>query len=286
MKQAYLICAHGSFKLLKRLILQLDDDDTDIFIHIDKKAGEINYDEFEKITQHSNVFCLRNRVSVIWGHITLTLTSIMILEAALKHKEYDYFHLISGVDFPIKSNSYIKEFLSQHQGYEFVGFSGWHETLNYKLQLYHFIPRNLQQRYSILGYTDRLLLKIQKCLGIRHFKDTKKFSKGCNWWSITAGLAKDIVGHKKDFKDVYKYTSCSDEIFLQTFINQNVGKYQVFDSHDEYHSCLRHLDWKRGNPYVFTIDDFEELKNSPALFARKFSEGHMDIIDKIEQELL
>lgn len=286
MKQAYLICAHGSFNLLKRLILQLDDDDTDIFIHIDKKAGNINYDDFEKITQHSNVFCLRNRVSVIWGHITQPLTSIMMLETALKHDAYDYFHLISGVDFPIKSNTYIKDFLSQNKGKEFVGFSGWHYTLNYKLQLYHFIPTNLQQRYPILRYTNKGLLKVQKILGVKHFKDTKDFSKGCNWWSITTGLAKDIVRHKEEFRHIYKYTSCSDEIFLQTFINQNAGKYQIFDMHDEYHGCLRHLDWNRGTPYVFTIDDFDELKNSPSLFARKFSEENMDIIDKIEQELL
>ena len=38
----------------------------------------------------------------------------------------------------------------------------------------------------------------------------------------------------------------------------------------DYRSCMRHIDWKRGNPYVFKIDDFDELINSPCMFARKF----------------
>ena len=42
------------------------------------------------------------------------------------------------------------------------------------------------------------------------------------------------------------------------------------DPHLDYMSCLRYIDWKRGNPYVFCNEDFEDLVNSPYLFARKF----------------
>lgn len=55
MKQAYLICAHGSFNLLKKIIIQLDDIDNDIYIHIDKKVGDIDYKSFENITKYGTV---------------------------------------------------------------------------------------------------------------------------------------------------------------------------------------------------------------------------------------
>lgn len=41
---------------------------------------------------------------------------------------------------------------------------------------------------------------------------------------------------------------------------------------NDYASCLRYIDWQRGNPYTFTDGDLDELLAAPetALFARKF----------------
>ena len=36
-KHAYLIICHNQFKLLKKLIMMLDNENNDIYIHIDKK---------------------------------------------------------------------------------------------------------------------------------------------------------------------------------------------------------------------------------------------------------
>ena len=38
----------------------------------------------------------------------------------------------------------------------------------------------------------------------------------------------------------------------------------------DYHGCMRYVDWKRGNPYVFRMADYPQLKDSDFLFARKF----------------
>ena len=48
---------------------------------------------------------------------------------------------------------------------------------------------------------------------------------------------------------------------------------------------MRLVDWKRGSkgsPYTFREEDYDELINSGALFARKFSEDvDKNIIEKI-----
>lgn len=36
---------------------------------------------------------------------------------------------------------------------------------------------------------------------------------------------------------------------------------------------MRLIDWGRGRPYIFRSEDYEELINSPYLFARKFDEN-------------
>ena len=287
MKSAYLIVAHGNFNLLKKLILQLDHPSNDIFIHIDKKVKSVDYKEYEQLTRHSKVVCLRKRVSVIWGHITQPQATLLLLEAACSAKNYDYYHLLSGIDYPIKSNQYILDFLERNNGKLFIGFQPWDTTIDFKFGLYHYIPQNIQNRYIVMKWVNRIILKIERLFSIKHFKDTKSLSKGCNWWSITDDVARMLVENQKDILKMYKYTSCSDEVFVQTIVASNPNLlHRVYDFDNEYHSCLRCIDWKRGKPYTFKIDDFDMLKASPALFARKFSEEHMDIIDKIERELL
>lgn len=51
-------------------------------------------------------------------------------------------------------------------------------------------------------------------------------------------------------------------------------------------ACLRYIDWTRGNPYVWKIEDYNRLINSDYLFARKFDEKiSKNIIDKIYNTL-
>ena len=50
---------------------------------------------------------------------------------------------------------------------------------------------------------------------------------------------------------------------------------------------MRYIDWKRGKPYTWgqKENDFDELMNSPYMFARKFDETHMEIVEKIFEEI-
>lgn len=52
---------------------------------------------------------------------------------------------------------------------------------------------------------------------------------------------------------------------------------------NDYKCILYKIDWKRGNPYVFTIDDYDELVDSGMLFARKFSEDNWDVVMRIQE---
>ena len=50
---------------------------------------------------------------------------------------------------------------------------------------------------------------------------------------------------------------------------------------------MRHIDWHRGNPYIFLSEDYEELMSNKALFARKFDcNKDRNIIDKIYKKLM
>ena len=44
---------------------------------------------------------------------------------------------------------------------------------------------------------------------------------------------------------------------------------------------MRLIDWRRGNPYVWRDEDYDELIHSDRIFARKFSSKYMGIVRKI-----
>ena len=65
-KHAYLIMAHHRFDLLKKLIIDLDDERNDIFLHVDKKAKGFNEQELQNSIGHANLICV-SRMNVHWG---------------------------------------------------------------------------------------------------------------------------------------------------------------------------------------------------------------------------
>lgn len=279
MRFAYLIVAHGSFRLLEELIQALDSSENDIFVHIDKKCGDVN---LHIKTQYSKLFLIK-RTTIEWGGVSMIKATLNLLRESVKGN-YDYYHLLSGVDFPIKSNKHIAEFFEKNKGKEFVGFCDVDKQLmENRLAYYHLIKGNkVRNSYRMYNLNEKLI-RIQKKLNIKHIRDVSCFRKGCNWFSITNQLAQDLVKNSSKLLKIYKYTNCADEIFLQTYIYQNSLMDKLYNVEDEYMGCVRKIDWQRGIPYVWQLNDYEELINAPAsyLYARKFSEEDLELVRKI-----
>ena len=62
-KHAYLVMAHHQFPLLQTTLRLLDDPRNDFFIHIDKKAGAIDFEEIRRTAPHSHITFI-DRLSV------------------------------------------------------------------------------------------------------------------------------------------------------------------------------------------------------------------------------
>lgn len=278
MKSAFLIVAHGNFDMLKLLIRALDYKNNDLFIHIDRKCGKVDYSEFERITKYSKVECLRNRISVSWGGVSQVKATFLLLKKAMCG-QYGYYHLISGVDFPLLTNEELEKFLIMHKGREFVGFTQNDEDLRYKLGYYHFFNDGILKKIPHAHFLDNLFVAIQKKLHIRNVSDLKNMKKGCNWWTITDELATSLLKEENRILRRYRFSLCSDEVFLQTFIwEQKKMIENVYQIDNEYESCMRLIDWNRGKPYVFKESDFVELMNCKRFFARKF--GDIKVVEK------
>lgn len=294
MKHAYLIMAHNQFYILEILLKLIDDERNDIFLHIDKKVSNFNFNYFKKIVKKSNLY-FTERYDVRWGDISLTMATINIVEEAVKNKQkYKYYHLLSGVDLPLKTQNQIHDFF-KNKNNEFIHFCS-EENRKKVMDRYvysHFFIRYLKEKnkiYKTFKIIDKIIYLFQKITNIKPNKfNDLEIRVGSNWFSITENFAEYIIKNKKNIFKVYNHTKISDESFLQTLVYNSKFRKNLYKKgieNDDYMACLRYIDWERGNPYVWKIEDYNRLINSEYLFARKFDEKESrNLIDKIYNTL-
>lgn len=301
-RHAYLIMAHKQFYILEKLLLLIDDARNDIFIHVDKKVDNFEFEHYKNIVKHSDVIFI-DRMDVRWADMTQVECTIKLLEKAQNYcmeknkTKYKYYHFISGSDLPLKTQNYIHEFLD-NKDIEFVHFAPEKDRKNmmFRYKYRCFFTKHLRDGgiYRIYNLINKIGLLIQKVLKLDKTKNEKiKIMFGANWFTITDDFAKYILSKKSWILDRFKYSISGDEEVVQTLIYNNPKYYKkIFmkkeiQKNNDHIACMRKIDWNRGKPYVWTIDDFQELMQSKCLFARKFDiEKDKVIVDKIYNTLI
>ena len=244
-KHAFLIIAHTDWSLLKTLVSLLDYELNDIYIHIDAKVPAKAIPDI--ICSKSNLYMLGHRISVAWGDISVVEAEYLLFEIAYNNSHYGYYHLLSGVDLPLKSKEYIYSFFMQ-SGKEFIGFCPYNDTLSdIRVRTYHFFVSKMRNNrfYRLL---DRI---IAKCLVVFDCLRNKEiyFRKGSTWVSVTNDFVRYMLANKTMVLELYKHTFGADEFFIQTLCWNSRFRNSVYDLNDEYNGCQRLIDWERGWPY-------------------------------------
>lgn len=281
MKHAFLIMAYNNWDQLKSLISLLDDSRNSIYVHIDAKACDFKQTEFDGITKKASLH-FAPRVKVSWGGVSQIECELSLLKAAIS-SDFDYCHLLSGMDLPLHSMDDIDNFFCCHQGKEFVHFtesgkSVSSQTLR-RLSIWYPFQDLLGRHADLLN---RILKVIEPSFGINRLRNNPRFifGKGAQWFSVTHEFANYIVNIWPKYEHMFSWAYCPDEIFLQTILLNSPYAENVYhpEPDDDYKAIMRLIDWKRGNPYVFREEDYENLISSPMLFARKFDQCVDDVI--------
>ena len=290
MKNAYLIMAHHRPDLLHELIEALDDPRNDIYIHIDIKAKDLNWNivaEKAKVVRIS-------AISVNWGGYTQVDCEYRLLKAALQDGHHDYYHLMTGVTYPIKSQDYINAYLEEHNGTEYVGFDNKRDY-SFRAKYKHLFCEEGKMpglqgkiKFKLRDY----YLKLQCALGIDHFKKYNMVcKKGCAYWSITEVFAKYVVGKEPLIHEMLANSISGDEVFVQTLLYNSEFRNNAKDLNDEYNGCMREFAWehitKSNDPWHnFHLTDKNYLLDSDKWFALKFeSNDGMELVQELKRNL-
>jgi len=283
MKLAYIIQTHRGEKQLISLINRLSDKDTDIFFHIDKKNEPLYLNLYKKYLNNTNVYFVKDRESVNWSAYSMVRATLKLMNMVKDTgRKYDYISFISGQDYPIKSNDYIRAFLTKNQGKEFMEFRDI-KGYFWRLKCYSFFRENPKNRKFYMRVLDNIIRYPQKLLVRRNnFKNMNLYS-GSAWTTLTYDCLLYILKyleHNPQFEDQFKYTSCSDEHFFQMIVINSSFKERVVNNN------LRYTDWSGGgsSPKTLTSEDYDKLVDSDKLYARKFNIDQDENIIKMLNE--
>lgn len=280
---AYIIQAHKNPAAINKLIAALDTAETDFYVHIDSKS-----DIVDKIETKDNVFVLENRGDVRWGHISQVEATLTLMRAVKgSGKKYDYVWLISGQDYPIKSNGYIQKKLSEDLNANYI------EIIEKTDERYlRYLKRN-QTWYPSWGASPKFIMRVLRKLynyatgGMtRSWYKRKNYlgvewAFGSQWFAITYQTMLYILDEveKKPYLKYYTNCICADESMFQTILYNS-----------EYAgTCkgnLLYVDWSEGkkNPKNLGIEDLEALKQSDKFIARKFEGSIPEEIESLSKE--
>lgn len=289
-KHAYLIIAHGEEPVLRVLLGMLDDERNDVYLHVDRKSEALYRRISSYQMKRASLFVLRNRISTYWGHLSLVKVEYLLFRTAYSYNaDYAYFHLLSGVDLPIKSQNQIHDFFEAHRGAEFVDMwnaKSHYRELNCRISKYYFFLKwKKGGNVWVHGITSIMrngMLGLQKVTGFQRKKDVT-FKKGSQWVSVTSDFVRYLLERERWVMHRFNRTLCPDEIFIQTIIWNSGFREKLYDNGKNKREGIRKIDWLRGSPYVWRKEDLEELLASEALFARKFSSKDLAVIEAIRQ---
>ncbi len=292
LRHAYLITAHNKKTQLINLLHLLNDPENDIYIHIDKKAQGFATEEMIAAAPRTRVSFVP-RLDARWGS-EVFIDAIVSLISLAAREEHKFYHLLSGVDLPLKPQHEIRAFFDAYAGQEFVSFErdmAKPDVIAGRIGLWRW-QRPVQ---PFLRKLDRRLspafAMVQKLLGINRIKNAPVvFQKGGVWFSITHALACYVVEHIPKYRAYYRKSTCADEIWLQTLVANSpfMDRRAFMGWDDEMSATMRFVNWSDGgaSPRTLTDADHDILMQSGMLFARKFDEAvDADVIRRISESI-
>lgn len=287
MKQAILVTAYKNLDHLQNTVDAFDSNFS-FYIHIDKKTV-CNEDVLKKLKTNPKVKLLSRQYQSNWAGLNHLKAILLLCAESIKDSDTEYFHLITGHDYPIKSPAYFSDFLTKNKGTEFIStnplpFKNWKggglNRISY-FWLYDVLNGKSWQRLII-----KALVLLQKIFFVKRSlpKGFSTFYGGSTYCSLSADAVKHIVNYMTQHPLLIKrlkHTYCAEEILFHTLLMNSKFKEKVIKNN------LRFMVWEKRNgnvPANLDERDLDNINKSDALFARKFeypvSLGLLNLIQK------
>jgi hypothetical protein len=265
MNLTYIILAHNEPRHLARLVSSLYADSVRFVIHIDVRVDQSNFTRHFTALDMKNITFIKKRCSSYWGSFAIVQATLNCLKFVYEKLPLtDRIILMSGNDYPIKSNQYIYSYLKANPKAIYLDFSKmpywkWHDGGTARFPYYEEI------------------------------NEVMKIYAGSQWFSLPNYALKilfDFLKLNPDFIAYYRTVTIPDESFFQTLF-LNCDEKIVEDNLVNRNLHLIKWDYPYLHPRDLDAQHFKLIKRTRFLFARKFTtEVPSKILDEIDLRLL
>ncbi len=309
MKISYLILAHKNPSQFHRLVKSLNSSNTYFFVHVDKSIDDTAFKE--PFIEAENIFFMEENQRRItpWSDIAISKIILTLLgEVFKKFDSNNYCVLLSGQDYPIKSNAYIYNFYKANYGKNFIAVKDiteiWPEWYD-RFERYNFHLPNKRVNKGVYPFTDGrfynfrnfknafyLIKNVDPKTTVRTLLKSKRKHPeyivpkgGGTWWALPIETFISINNYLKkhpDFLEYHSFTHVPDETIFASMVNN-------LKEDSEIKETTTYTNWgfeDESSPATFTLNDLPELLNAGPdyLFARKFDfEKDIKILDKLDE---
>lgn len=272
---AYFLLVHRYPKQFKRLFKAIYAPGNQYVVHIDKSSGAALAEEITRfLAPYQGVDTIESK-EALWGGYSLVDAELRGMARLLEmDRGWTHYINLSGQDFPLKSQEYIRQFFAANPGKQFI--------------------RALDQRKERPDTMNRISHVFTEQNGqmiatgtARPFLAGDTPFIGTQWKAVTRGFCEYVCHDPRAerFKAFYRNSFIADEAFFQTVL-MNSADFGTVMNDD-----LRMIDWIpdgdiKLRPRNYAHGDLEELASSGDLFARKFdAEEDDDILTSLELHL-
>lgn len=292
MAQAVLILAHRDIDQVVDLIHVLAPT-FNVYLHVDTKT-HLTESQRAALKQADSCRVIQTR-NVKWGSYSIVQATVDLMELALENPDNTYFHLISGQDWPLKNPQEIYQYFEHSDKLNMVYWrmldkikTGERE-IDWVKYWYNYDTINRRSLFGKIYH--RLLLVTEKLLRVNRLKqlnfDAEQMYAGREWVDIPRDIleyALDEWQHRPDLQQLFKYSFCSDEMWLQTIICNS--KYRTRIDQDIHRYLPEAAGKTHGlKPQVITSADYQTIQGSNDFFGRKFVKPESDeIIHQLSED--
>lgn len=272
---AYFLLVHRYPAQFKRLFQAIYLPGNQYVIHVDKSSGGALADEMAAfLAPYQGVEILEPQ-DALWGGYSLVEAELRGMARLLEmDKGWSHYINLSGQDFPLKSQNYIREFFAANPGKQFI------RVLDQR-----------KERPDTLNRISHLFIeehgKMTATDVARPFLSGDTPFIGTQWKAVTRSFCEYVCHDPRveRFKTFYRNSFIADEAFFQTVMMNSDNPGTVINDD------LRMIDWIpdgdiKLRPRNYNERDFRQLQLSPELFARKFdAENDTRILSMLERHL-
>jgi hypothetical protein len=277
MRIAYGISAYKNPAQLERLVRRLHAGpaETTFLIHVDSKTSRATFETMTGLLADLDGVRFLPRHACYWGGFGHVEASLKVIDAAITDRdEPGHLILLSGQDYPIKSNAAIAEFLRAGKDRSYF--------LHFPLPTENWSHGGIDRIERWHLRRGRLHLQLPRR---RRLPPSLALWGGSAYWILSREAVHTIsafLAGNPWYVRYFRHVDIPDEIFFQTILLNSAEAERCVQLR------LHHTEWERTPaPAILTVEDYPRLAESPCLFARKFDENiDAEVLDLIDDGLL